>query len=300
MTLVQSEAAETGAVRFENPKRAEWQARSLVVLGDSTAVGLGDPLPGGRWRGVGPLLAEALSDTVAVRLTNLSLAGARMADVRRTQLPEGLLAQPDVVVIIVGMNDTLRADFDPVGMHEDLDHVVSTFKQAGAVVLTVTFHDHSKVFRLPGALSRALRSRIEQLNSVITTVATRRGAGCLDISGLDGTYDMAAWSVDRLHPSELGHRMLALGFSELLTGFGCRIPNPVSLVCSGGAKVGLLGHIAWLILKGIPFLWRRSRDLMPHAIMIVMRSALDNTRRLEAARADLGPVRQIESRPDAA
>ncbi|HEY2204132.1 MAG TPA: SGNH/GDSL hydrolase family protein, partial [Pseudonocardia sp.] len=30
--------------------------RTLVALGDSTPVGIGDPLPDGGWRGFGPLL----------------------------------------------------------------------------------------------------------------------------------------------------------------------------------------------------------------------------------------------------
>ncbi len=35
--------------------------RTLVTLGDSTAAGLGDPLPGGGWRGFPVLLADALA-----------------------------------------------------------------------------------------------------------------------------------------------------------------------------------------------------------------------------------------------
>src|SRR5689334_4140494 len=139
-----------------------WTARNLVVLGDSTAVGLGDPVPGGRWRGVGPLLADALGSTT---LTNLSRTGARMACARKSQLPQALRAHPDAVVLIAGMNDTLRSDFDPVRMREDLARVVSELQAAGAVVLLVRYHDHGKVFRLPKALHRALRARIARLNA---------------------------------------------------------------------------------------------------------------------------------------
>jgi lysophospholipase L1-like esterase len=51
---------------------------NLAVLGDSIAVGLGDPLPDGGWRGFGPLLAAALGAAGEVRYTNLSFIGARM------------------------------------------------------------------------------------------------------------------------------------------------------------------------------------------------------------------------------
>lgn len=252
----------------------EWQARSLVVLGDSTAAGLGDPLPGGGWRGVGPLLADALSGTDRVRFSNLSFTGARMACVRRDQLPEAVRRAPDVTVILVGMNDTLRSDFDPAGMRADLDHVVGSLVAAGSVVLTVRFHDHGKVFRLPASIKRALRSRIDELNTLISEVSAAHGAGCLDLDLLPGAYDLRAWSVDRLHPSELGHRMLARAFGEMLAERGCAVPNPVSLVCSGGRHVGAAGHVLWLIIKGIPWLWRRGRDLVPYALSIMIKSAL--------------------------
>jgi hypothetical protein len=76
--------------------------------------------------------------------------------------------------------------------------------------------------------------------------------------------------VDRLHPSELGHRMLALGFAGLLAERGCAIPNPVSLTCAGGRQVGSAGHVIWLVVKGIPWLWRRGRDLLPYALSIML------------------------------
>ncbi|MET0234463.1 MAG: SGNH/GDSL hydrolase family protein [Kibdelosporangium sp.] len=259
-------------------RQPEWQAGSLVVLGDSTAVGLGDPLPDGGWRGVGPLLAAALGSTDQVCFANLSFTGARMTCVRDTQLPEALAMAPDVVVIIVGMNDTLRSDFDAARVQADLDHVVGSLTAAGAVVLTVRFHDHARVFRLPGPLRRALRSRIDELNSVIDEVSAAHNAGCLDLDLIPGAYDMSAWSVDRLHPSELGHRMLALGFAEILADRGCAIPWPVSLVCSGGRQVSSAGHVIWLVVKGIPWLWRRGRDLVPYAVSIMLNGTVGPAR----------------------
>ena len=73
---------------------------TLVTLGDSTPVGLGDPLPGGGWRGFPALLGVALGAPV---LVNPSRTGARMACARREQLPVALTAVsaggPAVVVL---------------------------------------------------------------------------------------------------------------------------------------------------------------------------------------------------------
>jgi lysophospholipase L1-like esterase len=247
---------------------------SLAVLGDSTAVGLGDPLPEGGWRGFGPLLAAAVGAAGEVTYTNLSFTGARMGSLRHQQLPGALAARPDVAVILAGMNDTLRSDFDPVALREDLDVTATALQDSGAVVLTTRFHEHGRVFRLPGPLRRVLHRRVGQLNDAIEQVVARRGALCLDLHLMPGAYDTAAWSVDRLHPSERGHRMLAGGFADLLAGAGIAVPHPVELTCSGGRQLTAAHHVAWLVRYGVPWLGRRGGDLVPHAAALVFRDLL--------------------------
>ncbi|MGQ0776475.1 MAG: SGNH/GDSL hydrolase family protein [Pseudonocardiales bacterium] len=250
------------------------RAASLAVLGDSTAVGLGDPLPAGGWRGFGPLLAAALGAAGEVRYTNLAVTGARMGCLRHRQLPGALRERPDVAVILAGMNDTLRSDFDPVAVRDNLDATVATLQDAGTVVLTTRFHEHGRVFWLPGPLRRALHNRVRQLNGATEQVVARRGALCLDLDLMPGAYDAAAWSVDRLHPSERGHRMLALGYTELLGAAGIAVPRPVDLDCSGGRQITAAHHVRWLIMRGLPWLGRRGADLLPHAAALVLRDLL--------------------------
>lgn len=239
--------------------------RTLVTLGDSTAAGLGDPMPGGGWRGFPVLLAEALG----ARLVNPAVTGARMADVRRRQLPVVLAAEPDAAVVFVGMNDTLRSDFDPIRLRDDLTATVTALRSAGAYVLLMRYHDHTRVFPLPAPLRRALWRRVVALNlavdAVVETVGAETGAGIgvLDLDTLPGGYDPAAWAIDRLHPSELGHRMLAGELAALLADAGFAVPGQVSLKCGGGREVTALHRAAWLVFKGVPWLVRRGRDLGP-------------------------------------
>jgi lysophospholipase L1-like esterase len=232
-----------------------------VTLGDSTAAGLGDPAPGGGWRGFPVLLARALG----ARLVNPAVAGARMADVRRDQLPVALEAEPDVVVVFVGMNDTLRSDFDPVRLGADLAATVAALHAVGAHVLVMRYHDHTRVFPLPAPLRRALQRRVVALNAAIDGVVAGldQGIGVLDLDALPGGYERAAWAIDRLHPSELGHRILTAGLAALLTDVGFAVPGEVSLQCGGGRPVTALHRAAWLVLKGLPWLVRRGRDLGP-------------------------------------
>jgi lysophospholipase L1-like esterase len=256
------------------PAPAGSRATSLAVLGDSTAVGLGDPLSAGGWRGFGPLLADALGAAGEIRYTNLAFTGARMGCLRHRQLPAALQERPDVAVILAGMNDTLRPDFDPLAVRDDLDATVVALQDVGAVVLTTRFHEHARVFRLPGPLRRALHHRVEQLNDATNQVVAGRGALCLDVHLMPGAYDAAAWSVDRLHPSERGHRMLAAGFAGLLADAGIAVPHPVDLTCSGGRQVTALHHIGWLLLQGVPWLGRRGREFLPLAFALVLRELL--------------------------
>jgi len=251
--------------------------RTLVTLGDSTAVGLGDPLPGGGWRGFPALLGTALG----ARVVNPSRTGARMACVRREQLPVALDVLrdggPSAVVLFAGMNDTLRSDFDPAAVHADCAAVVGELRAVGAHVLVIRYHDHTRVFRMPGPLRRALLRRIAALNGVTDAVAAAHpgGVGVLDLHALPGGYERAAWSVDRLHPSERGHRMLAAAMAELLTEAGYGVPSPVSLECAGGMTVTTAQRVTWLLVKGVPWLVRRGRDLGP----VIVQGMFDGLRR---------------------
>lgn len=259
---------------LEPPKSLEprKQARRLVVLGDSTAVGLGDPLPRrGGWRGVGPLVAAALGVEAGGYL-NPAFTGARMRCVLTEQVPAAVAHRPDVALLVAGMNDTLRPDFDAARIAADLTDIIHRLRKVNTTVIPVRFHDHSKVFRLPASLKRALSARVGELNAAIDEVVAREGVPCLDLDRLPGAYDLTVWSVDRLHPSELGHRLLADGFTGLLADAGFDVPEPVSLTCAGGVEPSASGHAGWLVLKGIPWLWRRGREFLPYAAVIMWKS----------------------------
>lgn len=257
--------------------------RTLVTLGDSTPSGLGDPAPGGGWRGFPALLGAALG----APLVNTARPGARLSGVRREQLPVAVAALdgggPAVAVLFAGMNDTLRSEFEPAALHADCTAIVGELRRTGAYVLMGRYHDHTRVFRLPAPLQRVLLRRITDLNAVVdAVVAEHTGVSVLDLHVLPGGYDRVAWSVDRLHPSELGHRLLAAGLAELLADAGFAVPDPVSLECAGGRTVTAAHRAAWLLFKGVPWLVSRGHDLGP----VIVRGMVDGMRlRRESGRA---------------
>jgi lysophospholipase L1-like esterase len=263
--------------------------RTLAVLGDSIGVGVGDPRIGGGWRGFAPLLAAAFGDT---SLVNAARNGARVGCLRSTQLPAVVAARPDAAVVLAGMNDTLRSDFDLAAIRANLDFVVGTLTGLGTIVAMVRYHDHGRVFRLPGPLHRALARRIEGLNAVVDDVAVRHGAAVVDLGALPGTYLPGTWSADRLHPSEWGHRMLARALADCLADAGASVPGEVSQDCGGSAAISRFDHLAWLVVKGIPWLWRRGTDLLPYlaAALFGAEGRVAPTQRADilASRRDVG------------
>jgi len=243
----------------------------FAVLGDSASCGVGDPTPGG-WRGWTRLLADAIAVDHHVSLCNLAVPGAVAADVRRDQLADALDHRPVVASLVVGLNDVMRSTWDPDQVRADLLHCAGELARQGAVLVTVRFHDHTRVLGIPRLLARPLRRRIEVLNEIYDDVHEQYGALRLDLAAEPAIYSRRLWSFDRLHPSELGHRWLARQVGEVLNAEGLAFPLP-SLTCTSTpsrrreqAKV--------LVVEIAPWLGRRVRDLAPWAA----REAVGRTR----------------------
>jgi lysophospholipase L1-like esterase len=236
----------------------------FAALGDSATVGVGDPVPGG-WRGWSRLLSSALASAYDVSYCNLAVSGATTSDVLRGQLAAAVAHRPDLASLVVGLNDTMRATWDPARMHEELMTCAAALHDAGATLLTARFHDHGAVFGLPGVLRRRLHQRIEVVNAAHDAVHATFGGHRIDLAARPDVFDRAFWSVDRLHPSELGHRALARGYADLLLAAGLDF-DPPTLAPSGGEPVGWRQDVAWLVTEGAPWVGRRARDLGPWAV----------------------------------
>jgi hypothetical protein len=80
----------------------------------------------------------------------------------------------------------------------------------------------------------------------------------------------SAFHIDRIHPSPRGHRAIAATALEALApGWTQRrpIPEPAPL-----PHVGL--QVAWLAVHGVPWVLKRSKDLLPHVTRVVAHELL--------------------------
>ncbi|MEV6285795.1 SGNH/GDSL hydrolase family protein [Kribbella sp. NPDC051770] len=253
-----------------------------VALGDSTTVGVGDPLngsttdlsgagarPGEGWRGWASLLADSLGSSHRVTFSNYATSGATVPQVTADQLPETGDGPIDLASLIVGVNDTLRSTFDAGQIRDCLHQCAAQLTERGALLLTVRFHDHGQVFGLPAWLRRPLWQRIEQVNAVYDDLFLQYGGVRLDMADYPEVYRRDFWSVDRLHPGERGHRRLARAFADELHARGVRIDVPPDLSCAGEPP-SRWADAVWMVREGVPWLGRRAGDLTPWAARMVL------------------------------
>ncbi|MGG7575260.1 SGNH/GDSL hydrolase family protein [Streptomyces sirii] len=261
----------------------------FVALGDSLTEGLGDPLPGGGWRGWAALLAAALGERPgSVQLVNLAFSGALAADVAERQLPAAQELKPRFVSLVVGANDTLRAAFTIERVAAALDRTHGVLSEGGAVVLTACLPDPGRMLGLPGPLARPLARRMRAVNTVVHAVSARHGGVHLHLADHPWVAERASWSVDRLHPSERGHRLLARGFHTALADAGVPVGPPPPLTLDGRPPTRTASAL-WMATKGTRWVADRCTDLLPGLLALAAqecRHALAGSGRLLDAAAD--------------
>ncbi|MEU6669999.1 SGNH/GDSL hydrolase family protein [Streptomyces sp. NPDC046727] len=257
----------------------------FVALGDSLTEGVGDPAGDG-WRGWAALLAPSLAEHGDhVRFTNLAVSGAQTRDVLERQTPAALELRPELVSVVIGVNDTLRRTFDIHAVAAHLDQVYAAFARQGATLLTACLPDPGAMLRLPAALARPLARRQRAVNTVVHALSERYGA--VHLHAADGVWitDRSLWSADRLHPGERGHRQLAVRCHALLTEAGRATGEPPSPEPEFPAPTRT-ASLWWLATAGTGWVVRRCNDLLPQLLRLAA-DELHHRARGTGARLDL-------------
>jgi lysophospholipase L1-like esterase len=178
-----------------------------VVLGDSTAQGLGAPGPHGGY--VGQTLEQLRRSTGRHwRVLNLSVSGAVIRDVIAEQLPRLDGQRPDLVTCGAGVNDIL---FSPGKLFTDLRALLAAVPE-DTVMLDLPLL--SGFWGIVGHMSVPYISRI---NRVIREVAGERGLPVAEVSRHFTPPWAGKFSVDNFHPSQDGYRDWSRALVETLT-----------------------------------------------------------------------------------
>jgi acyl-CoA thioesterase-1 len=167
-----------------------------VVLGDSTAQGLGAPRPDGGY--VGQVLAGLREQThLPWRVLNLSASGSLTRDVAGVQLPR-IPAGADLVTCGIGVNDILYTS--PGKLFADLRALIAALP-GNTVLLDLP---------LPGGcwgfLGRASVPYVTRINRTIHQTAAARALPVAEISAHFTPPWTGKFASDCFHPSQDGYR----------------------------------------------------------------------------------------------
>jgi hypothetical protein len=115
------------------------------------------------------------------------------------------------------------------------------------------------------------------VNAELDKIAAHFGTLHWDASSDPETYDRRNWSVDRLHPNERGHRLIACRFWDRLAAAGHELaarPDPEP----AGPGATRRDDLVWMATKGTSWCLRRSVDLIPYLLFMAAREALTEPR----------------------
>jgi lysophospholipase L1-like esterase len=267
----------------------------FAVLGDSLSEGVGDPLPGGGWRGWAGLLAETLGEDVLV--LNTARSGALAGDVAGPQLAAALRHRPHLASVLAGGNDTLRGGFAIDRVAAQLHGAIGALRGAGAEVLTACLPDPGTVLGLPWPLARPLGRRMRALNDAVHALSAYHGTIHLHAAAHPWATSPGSLSADRLHPGEAGHRLLARDFHALLLTAGLA-QGPGPGLATDGPPPGTAASVWWMATRGTRWVADRCTDLLPDLLRLAWAEYRSEARgaaeRLDAA-SDEATARALAS-----
>jgi len=222
--------------------------RRYVALGDSLTEGLSDPAPDGALRGWADRLALLLAARGGLHYANLAVRSQRVSGVCGVQLRRAREMRPDLVSVLIGANDLVRARADVAALADRVEHAVAQLRADGADVLLVTPF-------LPRRMASSVYARrFAAYASALAGVAERTGAILIDVDLHPEIGDRPNWGEDLVHLSSRGHRLLAYRVGEVLG-----VPHAEAL---GALDESLHAHERitrrqWWRRHALPWVWRR-------------------------------------------
>lgn len=192
------------------PRYAEhWQQRAqedgellYVALGDSAAQGIGASSPERGYVGLVAAELEARSGR-SVRVVNLSVSGARVADVLGEQLPALEAFEPDVVTLAIGGNDA--GPTAPEDFRRDFTEVVAALP-AGSYVADVPDFQGGPRLESARALSAVARDVLAGQPHVVP----------VELEASTHAMTWGDYSGDLFHPGDSGYRLWAEPFLDVI------------------------------------------------------------------------------------
>jgi lysophospholipase L1-like esterase len=196
---------------------APW--RRVVVLGDSVALGVREPVAGFRDLAWADRVGEALGrGRTGFAQVNFGTRDLRVAEVRDRQLALALELVPDLALVAVGGNDALRRSFEPRRVRAELIDLLTPLADAGALVVTLGLFDLARSGLVPAEFAPELTERFDRLDEITAEVTAALGGLHVDGHHHPRSRDPGIYASDRMHCNARGHAIAAAGVVRALAG----------------------------------------------------------------------------------
>jgi lysophospholipase L1-like esterase len=185
---------------------APWER--FVVVGDSIAEGLGEPVDGyadTTWaQRLTAVLRRVQPD---LEYTNLGRRYLQVGEIRDSQIGPALALRPDLVALVAGGNDLLVPQFELAPVAVTFEEIVAPLAATGATVVTYTMMNLPSAF--PSAAMDELERRLGLLNGAVREISERYGALLVDLESLAVCSDPGIYSSDLRHGNMRGQAIAA-------------------------------------------------------------------------------------------
>jgi len=174
--------------------------RRFVVLGDSVAEGLCEPVPGySELQWADRLAAELRSAAPSLEYLNLGVSGLRAHEIRARQLEPALAFRPDLALVVGGGNDAFSARYNADAVDAELSAMVSALQSAGADVITLGMFNVSYSPAVVEWLRPGLRTRMETLAERTRAMSERLNTIHVHLTDHPLSTDPGLYSADGRH-----------------------------------------------------------------------------------------------------
>jgi lysophospholipase L1-like esterase len=236
----------------------------VIAMGDSSVFGVGDhgdaiPSVGAGWAG------RLSHDLKAARFINVAKNGSRARHLLKYQLSAAEAFNPDLVLICIGTNDVLRGDFSPSEIKESMSRVVDQLGNSNAVIVLLGLPNPMRTAPGPKSLKKILSARVAIINKIYSEIADGNQIYFIPTWDSKIAHEKKLWHIDRMHPSALGHQHIAdlvRRKMELPRRSSKKLPTRIDITKANQTK--------WLITNGAKWFAKRSVDLIPALIWLVV------------------------------
>lgn len=248
----------------------------IIALGDSSVFGVGDhgdaiPSVGAGWAG------RLAHDLTAGSFINVAKNGARARHITQHQLTAAQAFMPDLALVCIGTNDVLRGDFSTQEIKNSLSFLIHALRQSNTVIVLLGLPDPIRTAPGPMSLRKILSARVILINEILLELSEQENVVLVETWDSKIADERRMWHVDRMHPSALGHQLIADLVRRKLA-----LPRRSAKKIPTSVNVSKKFELYWLVTNGAKWFAKRSIDLVPALIWLLVSEQL---RLLKARRA---------------